>query len=218
MEKVNDGAQKKMVLKHEVARLRKMLDYEEKVHEILENAAQGNVRSIPSFLPPKMKELLAELAMVDEEIVRLEHEISTLQSQDQKPFHDASKSQQRPTDPSLFSPFHQSLAPLRPYIDAKWTHERGPSEARALFFINQAIKGNYSTTTSNGDFAMGSERIRQSTGIFDNKGGQIKEVGLLQDHKMSRKSGTIEKPTSHKLPPKHPSAKVSAAFSWSPFY
>ncbi|XP_030961617.1 uncharacterized protein LOC115982968 isoform X3 [Quercus lobata] len=62
--------------------LQKMLNQEENMHEVLEhilNQHNGSAVSIPNFLPPKIKQLLAELAMVEGEILRLEGQISELQ-------------------------------------------------------------------------------------------------------------------------------------------
>ncbi|KAM3692398.1 hypothetical protein ACB098_08G084100 [Castanea mollissima] len=62
--------------------LQKMLNQEENMHEVLEhilNQHNGSAVSIPNFLPVKIKQLLAELAMVEGEILRLEGQISELQ-------------------------------------------------------------------------------------------------------------------------------------------
>ncbi|XP_058083723.1 uncharacterized protein LOC131231517 [Magnolia sinica] len=203
MERIN-RPQKKVELEKEVAKLNKMLDYEERVHEILEHASHGHVSSIPSFLPPKMKELLAELAMVEEEITRLEREISNLQqilTHDQK-FLNGSKSKQWPHESlSFLEPLDRSMTPHpRATIKPKWTHERLPSEARALFFINQAIKGDYISSR----FARDNEKIENSIGAVDHKEGQR---DVRSREKLSRKSGIIEKPSMQKIPPRHSTGK-----------
>ncbi|XP_077223737.1 uncharacterized protein LOC143857211 isoform X2 [Tasmannia lanceolata] len=178
----------------QVDELHKMLDHEAKVNKLLHQTMHGSIPPIPNFLPPKMKELLAELAMVEGEIARLEREISHLQSSlnhEQKGLTEASKLKQWQVGSlsNIASPDHSS-APPQP----KGKHERRPSEAKAMFFINQAIKGNYSTN----DFTR-NENIRNSISIVDQKESQ-KEAGL-------RKSGKIEKHSTYKLPPKHPKSK-----------
>ncbi|KAL0390084.1 UNVERIFIED_CONTAM: hypothetical protein Scaly_0365500 [Sesamum calycinum] len=60
-----------------------MLAHEQKVHEYLDrlqHRQNGSALTIPNFLPPKMKEILAELAMVENEITRLESQIKQLRS------------------------------------------------------------------------------------------------------------------------------------------
>ncbi|KAF3968933.1 hypothetical protein CMV_007235 [Castanea mollissima] len=74
--------QKREHLEREVSMLQKMLNQEENMHEVLEhilNQHNGSAVSIPNFLPVKIKQLLAELAMVEGEILRLEGQISELQ-------------------------------------------------------------------------------------------------------------------------------------------
>jgi hypothetical protein len=69
----------------QVAELKQQLSNEQTVHDILERAlhptstsARSVVLNIPTFIPSKAKELLAELVLVEEEIVRLESQISTM--------------------------------------------------------------------------------------------------------------------------------------------
>ncbi|KAJ6309646.1 hypothetical protein OIU76_014562 [Salix suchowensis] len=62
------GQQKREALEREISMLEKMLKQEENVHEILNrihNKDDVSAIPFPDFLPPKMKELLAELVMVD---------------------------------------------------------------------------------------------------------------------------------------------------------
>ncbi|CAH2072107.1 unnamed protein product [Thlaspi arvense] len=80
-----NGQQKKEEIEKEVWMLREMLDQEEKTREILERVQKHQLPSssssisLPSSLPPKMKELITELSIVEGEISRLEIQISHLQ-------------------------------------------------------------------------------------------------------------------------------------------
>ncbi|XXG84843.1 hypothetical protein AAC387_Pa11g0064 [Persea americana] len=207
----SSGLQRKVMLEEEVANLYKMLDYEEKVHAILERAFNGQVTSIPNFLPPKMKELLAELARVEEEIARLEREINNLQHSngDEINSSEASKTKQwHEVNENNLAPRSQSplraplMPPPSPSPRPNWVHQPHPSEARALFFINQAIKGNYTLSgfTRN-------EKLENSVGSFDEKERQ-REVGFSE--KISKKSGIIDRAQSvPKLPPRHPRSKTT---------
>uniref|UniRef100_A0ACD5VY89 Uncharacterized protein n=1 Tax=Avena sativa TaxID=4498 RepID=A0ACD5VY89_AVESA len=72
-----------MDLEHEVAELKQQLSNEQTVHGVLERAlhpasARSAVLNIPAFMPSKAKELLAELVLVEEEITRLESQITTM--------------------------------------------------------------------------------------------------------------------------------------------
>lgn len=146
-----------------------------------------------------MKELLAELATVEEEIARLEREISNLQLSNG---NEASKPKQwEQVNENNLEPPSRSASPL---TGQNWVHQTQPSEARALFFINQAIKGSY---TLNG-FTRNEKLVENSVGNLDEKERQ-RVVGFSE--KISKKSGVvIERPFPiPKLPPRHPRSKVS---------
>ncbi|CAA7050408.1 unnamed protein product [Microthlaspi erraticum] len=79
-----NGQHKKEEIEKEVWMLREMLDQEEKTREILEKVQKHQLPSsssisLPASLPPKMKELITELSIVEGEISRLEIQISHLQ-------------------------------------------------------------------------------------------------------------------------------------------
>ncbi|KAI4334364.1 hypothetical protein L6164_019065 [Bauhinia variegata] len=142
---------KREELEREVSMLQSLLDQEEKVHEILKmvhNRPDGPAIPIPNFLPPKIKEILAELVMVEGEIGRLECQISQLQdclkhekqvtkepkskAYDQGNLSNSSNHLSTATIPiAIPSPLHRSL------------HERMAFETKALHFISKAIKGDY---------------------------------------------------------------------------
>ncbi|KAJ8762146.1 hypothetical protein K2173_007299 [Erythroxylum novogranatense] len=66
---------KKIALEQDVDKLKKKLKHEENVHRLLERAFArplGSLPRLPSYLPPATVELLAEVAVLEEEIVRLE--------------------------------------------------------------------------------------------------------------------------------------------------
>ncbi|CAM0878179.1 unnamed protein product [Alopecurus aequalis] len=79
------SSQRRMDLEQEVAELKQSLSNEQTVHDVLERAlhpasasARSVVLTIPAFIPSKAKELLAELVLVEEEIARLESQITTM--------------------------------------------------------------------------------------------------------------------------------------------
>ncbi|VAI40755.1 unnamed protein product [Triticum turgidum subsp. durum] len=81
-------SQRRKDLEQEVAELKQQLSNEQMVHHILERAlhaptnsstsARSVLLNIPAFIPAKAKQLLAELVLVEEEIVRLESQIHTM--------------------------------------------------------------------------------------------------------------------------------------------
>ncbi|XP_073111249.1 uncharacterized protein [Elaeis guineensis] len=203
--------QRRQELEQEVAQLQKMLNDEEKVHEVLERAllpqAARHTLHIPSFLPKKAKELLAELVMVEEEIARLEEEISRIQqglTNEQEPrIKETSISNHyKQINDSTVSPLdHPSTTPSRA-PRTKVMPEKVAMETKPMFFINQAIKGDFSIHgfTNDGD-------IRSIVRTIGRKENQ--RVVELKE-RVSMKSGMIDKASMPKLPPRHPSRPSNA--------
>ncbi|KAK4783890.1 hypothetical protein SAY86_018258 [Trapa natans] len=70
--------EKKLALLQDVDKLKKKLRHEENVHRALERALTrplGALPRLPPYLPPYTLELLAEVALLEEEIVRLEEQV-----------------------------------------------------------------------------------------------------------------------------------------------
>ncbi|TVU05547.1 hypothetical protein EJB05_48713 [Eragrostis curvula] len=69
---------RKMALQQDVDKLRKKLRHEENVHRALERAFTrplGALPRLPPYLPSQTLELLAEVAVLEEEVVRLEEKV-----------------------------------------------------------------------------------------------------------------------------------------------
>ncbi|XP_075511502.1 uncharacterized protein LOC142547219 isoform X1 [Primulina tabacum] len=69
---------RKMALQQDVDKLKKKLKHEENVHRALERAftrPMGALPRLPPYLPPDTLELLAEVAVLEEEVVRLEEKV-----------------------------------------------------------------------------------------------------------------------------------------------
>nr|XP_043615369.1 uncharacterized protein LOC122587304 [Erigeron canadensis] len=70
--------ERKLALLEDVDKLKKKLKQEENVHRALERAFSrrlGTLPHLPPYLPPQTLELLAEVAVLEEEVVRLEEEV-----------------------------------------------------------------------------------------------------------------------------------------------
>uniref|UniRef100_A0A6J1DF87 Uncharacterized protein LOC111020513 n=1 Tax=Momordica charantia TaxID=3673 RepID=A0A6J1DF87_MOMCH len=124
LKKKLSGQRKREELEREVLMLQKLLNQEEKVHEILEGVNKqqnGSALAISNLLPPKVKEVLAELAMVESEIARLELQITQLQKDLKTEQQQNSKSNDKATS----------------------------FDTKALHFISKAIKGDYYALNNN---------------------------------------------------------------------
>ncbi|XP_010268724.1 PREDICTED: uncharacterized protein LOC104605592 [Nelumbo nucifera] len=74
----HSSRERKMVLLQDVDKLKKKLRHEENVHRALERAFTrplGALPRLPPYLPPYTLELLAEVAVLEEEVVRLEEQV-----------------------------------------------------------------------------------------------------------------------------------------------
>ncbi|XP_051139966.1 uncharacterized protein LOC127257543 isoform X2 [Andrographis paniculata] len=70
--------ERKIALQQDVDKLKKKLRHEENVHRALERAftrPPGALPRLPPYLPPDTLELLAEVAVLEEEVVRLEERV-----------------------------------------------------------------------------------------------------------------------------------------------
>ncbi|XAR59996.1 hypothetical protein NMG60_11033213 [Bertholletia excelsa] len=219
-----NGQQKKEELEREVAMLRKMLDHEQKVQEILDQAHRQQYRSafsIPNFLPPKAKELLAELAMVESEIVRLETQIGQLQTdlnlerEVSKEYKLKQLKQQASftlNKPRSNTPFPSNHSNIMSKVAAERTPM--PFETKALHFISKAIKGDYTLN----DFSVNMEKPRKSVVFVDHKENNFREVDVIGvQEKASKKSGVLKPPspmreTRYQTPKKERNVEVPQEF------
>ncbi|XP_027192143.1 uncharacterized protein [Cicer arietinum] len=74
----SNNRERKMALIQDVDKLKRKLRHEENVHRALERAFTrplGSLPRLPPYLPPYTLELLAEVAVLEEEVVRLEEQV-----------------------------------------------------------------------------------------------------------------------------------------------
>jgi hypothetical protein len=126
--------QRRLALEQEVAELKQQLSNEETVHHILERALQpssagGRSVNIPAFIPGKVKELLAELVLVEEEIARLENQIKQMK----QGAATVTTSNGNTAVTSSGVPMQQQQQPT----------SNGGMETKSMFFITQAMGGEY---------------------------------------------------------------------------
>lgn len=149
------------------------------------------------------KGLLAELAMVEDEIARLEGQISRLQNSlkhEQEGSKDSQSKQWRHGSLSNLL-HHSSVATHEPSPINKGGNEMIAYETKALHFISKAIKGDYNLN----NFSL-AERLGNSR-FDDQKENHFQDAAKFQD-KVPRKSGFL-KPASPLRDPRHPSPKVN---------
>ncbi|XP_073008359.1 uncharacterized protein [Typha latifolia] len=209
--KKNLGMQeRRLELEREVAELERILADEKKVHEVLEQAlVPHSTRSelhIPSFLPKKAKELLAEVVMVEEEICRLEDEISRTQ----QGLTDMRKARVQETmkleqfeQATLTVPNYLGSPAMVPHSNTKAMQGKLALDTKQMFFINQAMKGDYLI------HHFSNERKKRNSVKSPDKKENLRAVE--NEEIISRRSGIIAKISSPKRPARHLVNKQSDA-------
>ncbi|XP_017982114.1 PREDICTED: uncharacterized protein LOC18590916 isoform X2 [Theobroma cacao] len=159
-----------------------------------------------------MKELLAELAMVEGEITRLESQISQLQlglTKEQEVTKETKSKQWQPG--SLMSHLQglpSSTSNQNPIKQGG--QEKMAFETKALHFISKAIKGDYSLS----DFSL-NERMGNSRVLSDQKENQYQGEVKFQE-RIPRKSGLLKAPSplrDHRYSSPKPRERISES-SW----
>ncbi|KAL2328580.1 hypothetical protein Fmac_022007 [Flemingia macrophylla] len=155
-------------------------------------------------LEREMRELLAELVMVEGEITRLECQISQLQAGLKHEQEVTLESEPKTWNQGNLSSSnnHLSTSPApNPSPMRRSVQERMAFETKALHFISKAIKGDYNLS----DFSL-----NDKTGFLKSSVEQ-KENKLQEDVKfqerLPRKNGMV-KPPSPMRDPRHPSPKL----------
>ncbi|KAL0533994.1 hypothetical protein IC582_028271 [Cucumis melo] len=200
LKKKLSGQRKKEELEREVLMLQKLLNQEEKVHEILEgiNKQQnGSAIGISNLLPPKVKEMLAELAMVESEIARLEIQITQLRK-------DLKIEQQHTTKSKQWSSEQQPQTNNNNKPPLNWNPiSKTTFDTKALHFISKAIKGDYAL---NHHFKLDNSKNNE----LDPRDAKDSHHPLhevkLHERSVSRKSGLLVA-SSPLRDPRHPSPK-----------
>ncbi|XP_024970373.1 uncharacterized protein LOC112509558 [Cynara cardunculus var. scolymus] len=205
--KQNSGHHKKEELEREVSTLQKMLEHEEKVGELLKHTYHHDHSAlhIPNSLPPKMKELLTELAMVENEITRLESQISHLQTDLDKE-REATRDQSKPKQAQFRQIPIGSLAPTTTSLLLPKSRGYGDKlsfETKALHFISKAIKGDYSLR----DFNLHEKSRTKNVSFSDQKENHENDEELGVRSRTPRKTGILKPPspardTRHVITPK----------------
>lgn len=198
------GQEQREELEKEVSALHKMVHkyYEDRLQTRQQNVSALN---FPNFQHPNMIELLDELAMVENEITRLESQIHALKAgaEHEKQVRVESKSQeweranQRSTQDESTSPLPQD-----PCNVSKRANDQKKFEMRALHFITKAIKGDYYKLSdfSINDKAMNSKRFSTQ-----------KESALHDQARSSKKGGILRHPSPFRDQPRQPTPKRDRA-------
>ncbi|CAN4119289.1 unnamed protein product [Withania somnifera] len=153
-----------------------------------------------------MKELLAELAMVENEIAKLEGQINKIQCD-----HQANKSKQGLNN-KMKVPYQQNISSSLPPNPSKLKGlndpQKVPFETKALHFISKAIKGDYGLN----DFRINNEKLLQPMKssskviLVEEEENQFHQQVRTFGERISKKSGMI-KTSSPLREPRNPTPR-----------
>ncbi|XP_074303488.1 uncharacterized protein LOC141637960 [Silene latifolia] len=212
MGKKNYGGQRiREELQREVSVLERMLSHEEKIREIMQqayNRKPGMEFTLPNYLPPKMKEVLSELVMVEDEIARLETQIQKIQN-DTKSEHEATQKLATKQLATISKLRNASTSKPNPHDETNDQLEQLPSyDNKALHFISKAINGGgYSLN----DFTISNHKIgtQSSTSTLGNSSSTLenrKESGINDRVIIAKSSGMLKPSASPMREFRHPPA------------
>ncbi|KAJ0841356.1 putative ternary complex factor MIP1, leucine-zipper [Helianthus annuus] len=189
------GNQKKEELQREVSTLQKMLDHEETIGELLKHTydqqLDHSALHIPNSLPPKMKELLTELAMVENEITRLENQICNLQTDlnKEKEATRESKMKQQQIREIRDDPLVTETPLL--LLESRGYGDKLLCDTKAMHFISKAIKGDYSLR----DFNSHERSRTRNVCLVDQKENQVNGEEFGVRDRATRRTGILKPPS-----------------------
>ncbi|KAK6163349.1 hypothetical protein DH2020_000213 [Rehmannia glutinosa] len=140
-----------------------------------------------------MKEILAELSMVENEITRLESQIKQLKSEVKHEKETNIETKYKEWGRGTVKNRHES-SPLPPHPTKK-PNEKVAFETKALHFISKAIKGDYHLS----DFSM-NEKTMNSKAFSSQKENTFHEDGGIFREKVSKRSGLLKSPSPFREP------------------
>ncbi|XP_059453700.1 uncharacterized protein LOC132184185 isoform X2 [Corylus avellana] len=171
------GKERKIALQQDVEKLKKKLRLEENVHRALERAFTrplGALPRLPPYLPRHTLELLAEVAVLEEEVVRLEEQV----------VH-----------------FRQDLYQEAVYISSSKRSIENSADSHALYPVKNHKPERCKFSAQNEGDSTVSTMGHRATLSYDERG---KEDQSCTNLKKNQKRSPIHKPHTIKTPVKRP--------------
>ncbi|PIN18132.1 hypothetical protein CDL12_09204 [Handroanthus impetiginosus] len=146
-----------------------------------------------------MKEILAELSMVENEITRLENQIQHLQVEVKNEKEINLEKKYKEWGRAALKNRHES-SPLPP--NPRRNNENAAFDTKALHFISKAIKGDY----HHNDFSVIDKMIYSKAIPNQKENAFHEEGGLASREKLSKRSGLLKAPSPLREP-RHPTPR-----------
>ncbi|KAJ6814603.1 uncharacterized protein M6B38_137335 [Iris pallida] len=140
--RIQSRRERKLALQQDVEKLKKKLRHEENVHRALERAFTrplGALPRLPPYLPSHTLELLAEVAVLEEEVARLEEQVVSFRQglYQEAVYILSSKNERNQSDPCPPSSSSQNFKTAAdPSPSMRWPSDVDPNEPSPKRFAN----------------------------------------------------------------------------------
>ncbi|KAJ6791878.1 Uncharacterized protein M6B38_241760 [Iris pallida] len=177
LNRIQSRRERKIALQQDVDKLKKKLRHEENVHRALERAFTrplGALPRLPPYLPSNILELLAEVAVLEEEVVRLEEQVVNFRQglyQEAVYISSSKKTKENESDSSQNS---NPIAPVvaNPSPSTGWSSNGDPNEPST----NRLANGRHTPKKANADDRRGKENQISTNTTKNRKQSPAKNV------------------------------------------
>lgn len=177
------GRERKIALQQDVDKLRKKLRNEENIHRALERAFTrplGALPRLPPYLPSHTLELLAEIAVLEEEVVRLEEQVVNFRQglyQEAIYISSCKKTKELGYDVDSLSQNSKTLGQRKSYSNSAYTED--------LAFTKQLTSLQWSSNTDRNvpssnqfvDDKLSPKKLKSSLAITEKQQGKENQIG-----------------------------------------
>ncbi|CAL9087688.1 unnamed protein product [Musa acuminata var. zebrina] len=177
------GRERKIALQQDVDKLRKKLRNEENIHRALERAFTrplGALPRLPPYLPSPTLELLAEIAVLEEEVVRLEEQVVNFRQglyQEAIYISSCKKTKELGYDVDSLSQNSKTLGQRKSYSNSAYTED--------LAFTKQLTSLQWSSNTDRNvpssnqfvDDKLSPKKLKSSLAITEKQQGKENQIG-----------------------------------------
>ncbi|KAK9109139.1 hypothetical protein Sjap_017199 [Stephania japonica] len=187
--------EKKLALQQDVDKLKRKLRHEENVHRALERAFTrplGALPRLPPYLPPSTLELLAEVAVLEEEVVRLEEQVVSFRQGLYQEAVNISSSKQNIENAGDLYELYSCRNPKKGHLKSK-SQTEGDFASSNVRGVSTAQLASAQIADRSGYPSNHTTNVKR-TSIEPNSGLDYSEDGRGKENQFYRNSSTNKKP------------------------
>ncbi|XP_064981681.1 uncharacterized protein LOC135623082 isoform X3 [Musa acuminata AAA Group] len=177
------GRERKIALQQDVDKLRKKLRNEENIHRALERAFTrplGALPRLPPYLPSPTLELLAEIAVLEEEVVRLEEQVVNFRQglyQEAIYISSCKKTKELGYDVDSLSQNSKTLGQRKSYSNSAYTEDLAFSKQLASLQWSSNTDRNVPSSNQFVDDKLSPKKLKSSLAITEKQQGKENQIG-----------------------------------------